>query len=279
MRNYYEKFTNYIVNNYDLKDKNIINKYSHSARVACLMILLAKRLNLPMEDVTLAFKIGLFHDLGRFREVERNKDKERVFNNRTFDHGAYSNKILFNDGLIREFDVRKEDYLVIRKALYYHNKKDLDDNLTEREELFCKMIRDVDKLDILYNRTGGSLLPNNLLDNIVLNDDNKSDKKRLKLKAEPNEVLLNNYFNDETIDIKNIISSGDSDSTIFYLSFIKDLYFDESFEIAINNGYLGRLISFIDVDESKRELFNDLLNKIKERTKRNVREKVQSLKC
>ena len=78
------------------------------------------------------------------------------------------------------------------------------------------------------------------------------------------------------INIKDIKSKGDTDSTIFYLSFIKDLYFDESFDIAINNGYLGRLLSIIDVDDDKKELFSELMEKIKERGKKNVREKVRS---
>lgn len=277
MQNYYKKFTNYIISNYDITDKNVIKKYSHSARVACLMILLAKRLNLSKEDVVLAFKIGLFHDLGRFREIVRNKDKDKAFNNLTFDHGAYSNKVLFNDGLIKEFDVSEDDYLLIRKALYYHNKKDLDDNLDEREELFCKMIRDMDKLDILYIRSGGDNLSSSIMDNmdmVALNYQN--NVKRLKFEVEPNLKLLDNYLKDETIHIKDIISKGNTDSTIFYLSFIKDLYFDESFDIAINNGYLGRLLSIIDVDDDKKELFNELLVKIKERKKKDVREKIRS---
>ena len=98
MQDYYNKFTNYILSNYDLTDKNVIKKYSHSARVSCLMILLAKRLNLSKEDIILAFKIGLFHDLGRFREIVRNKEQQCAFNNLTFDHGAYSNKVLFHKG-------------------------------------------------------------------------------------------------------------------------------------------------------------------------------------
>ena len=89
MDKYLEYFTNYVYKNYDMNDNLINKKYYHSLRVAKLMIILAKKLNLSNEDIELAFKIGLCHDLGRFQEVVRNGQ----FNNQIFDHGAYSNKI------------------------------------------------------------------------------------------------------------------------------------------------------------------------------------------
>ena len=146
-----------------------------------LMIDLALRLNLSDEDVRLAFHIGLFHDLGRFREVVRSNK----FNNLTFDHGAYSNKILFNDDFIHEFNISENDYLTIKKALFFHNKKDLNSNLSSREELFCKMIRDMDKLDIIT-----VMIPKN-----ILSFTKKQNKK-----------VLSNYFMDQTIDLKDVKS-------------------------------------------------------------------------
>ena len=148
------KYSKYVKDNYDLDNPLIKLKYDHSIRVASLMIYLANRLKLNSDDIILAFYIGLFHDLGRYREVVRSN----TFNNLTFDHGAYSNKILFNDGIIKNFDIKEEDYLVIRKALYYHNKKDIGKDLNERELLFTNMIRDVDKLDILDIRSKGKKL-------------------------------------------------------------------------------------------------------------------------
>lgn len=252
MESYLKVFSNYIEDNYDMNDKNIREKYEHTLRVASLMVNLSMKLGLNNNDIILAFKIGLFHDLGRFREIVRNKEKERKFNNLTFDHGAYSVKILYNDGLINYFDVNKEDSLIIKKALYFHNKKDLSDNLSEREELFCKMIRDVDKLDLLYIR---------------------SQKRKLSLKENVTEIVLNNYLNDETIDIKNL--SNDSDRVVFYLSFIKDLSFDESFSVAINNGYLDKLLSIFVVSEEKKGLFDELLYKLYERNRKDTSKKVQ----
>lgn len=245
---YLKVFTDYIHNNYDISNKTINEKYEHSIRVATLMIYLGLKLGMIDEDILLSFKIGLLHDLGRFREVQRNKDLNIKLNNLTFDHGAYSVKILFNDGLINQFDVNEKDYGIFKKALYFHNKKDLlEDKLSDRELLFSKMLRDMDKLDLIFNR---------------------SSKKRLNFNEVPSNKVINNYLENETINLKDLKS--DSDRVILYLSFIKDLYFKESFDMAINNGYLDKLINIINIYDSKEKIFNELLEKI---NKRNEKEK------
>ena len=232
-----QKFSNYVLNNYDINNRLINEKYLHSIRVSMLMIDLALRLNLSDEDVRLAFQIGLFHDLGRFKEVILHNK----FNNLIFDHGAYSNKILFNDGFINEFDIKENDYLTIRKALYFHNKKDLDNRLNEREKLFSKMIRDTDKLDII---------------NVML------PKGILSFTKKHNKIVLSNYFSNEKIDLKNLKSS--SDRVILYLSFLKDLYFEETKEMAIERRDLNKMICGIPVSYDNKELFNHLVSKVYE---------------
>ena len=242
MDKYLEYFTNYVYKNYDMNDNLINKKYYHSLRVAKLMIILATKLNLSNEDIELAFKIGLCHDLGRFQEVVRNGQ----FNNQIFDHGAYSNKILYNDNFIQYMDI--DEHLLFRKAIYLHNKKELDDNLTNREKLFANMIRDTDKIDILGLRNTGSILNFTKL---------------------PTINILSCYMKDLKIDIKDI--HNQSDSILLYLSFIKDLVFDASYDIAINNKYFDGLLEIINVNDSKKELFKCVYEKLYEREKRYVR--------
>ena len=242
MNNYLDYFTNYVQKNYDMSNPLINKKYYHSLRVAKLMILLAKKLNLSEEDTLLAFKIGLCHDLGRFREVVRSGE----FNNQTFDHGAYSNKILYNDEFIKYMDIK--DHLLFRKAIYCHNKIDLTNNLTEREKLFANMVRDMDKIDILGLRAEGR----------VLNFNND---------ATP--AILDNYMNNEKIYLGDIHCQ--TDSAILYLSFIKDLVFDASYDIAVENGYLDSLLSIINISDDKKELFDSIMKKLYERRNGYVR--------
>ena len=234
--NYIEMFRQYIMNNYDITNDKIRLKYFHTLRVVDLMYDLSKELHLNDEETRLAFLIGLFHDLGRFEEIK----VRGIFDNLAFDHAACSNQILYNDHFIDNFQFTDAEHLIIKKAVYYHNKKDLPDNLTDEERLFCNMIRDMDKIDILRIRSKG---------------------KRLNFGLHyPNPTVLDNYYNNDTIDLRDIKSS--SDSVILYLSFIKDLIFDESFTIAINNYVLDDLLNIIDIEPLYQIMFDDLLKQI-----------------
>lgn len=236
MNDYIEYFTNYVMKNYDINDSLIEKKYYHSLRVAKLMMILAKRMNLNEEDILLAFKLGLCHDIGRFHEAKING----VYNNRVYDHGAYSNKVLYNDLFIRYMDI--DNHLLFRKAIYCHNKKDLCKNLDKQESFFANMLRDTDKIDLLDQRTQGT---------------------ELKFFDNPSKAILANYLNNQTIDINNMHNS--SDSIVLYLSFMKDLVFDESFEILLQNDIINRFQNIINVSEEKEILFNEIISKLNER--------------
>ena len=235
MNNYIEYFTNYVYINYDMNNELISKKYYHSLRVAKIMQLLAKKLNVSDDDILLSFKLGLCHDLGRFHEVVRNGQ----FDNRIFDHGAYSNKILYNDNFINYMDIR--EHLLFRKAIYLHNKKDVSDDLTNRELLFANLLRDADKIDILGLRGAGN---------------------KLSFDSIPSEVVYNNYINSKSIDIHDIKSK--SDTVLLYLGFFKCLVNNASFDMAVQGNYLKKVLDIIEVSEDLKELYQDIIDKIDE---------------
>jgi len=230
---YLNFFKNYIKSNYDLNDSLIQNKYEHTLRVAKIIYLIAEKMNLSEEDKNLAYLIALFHDLGRFHEVVRN----RQFNNLKFDHGSYSNKILFNDRLIDSFNFDEETNLLIRKALYFHNKKDITRELNEREDFFAKLIRDADKIDILYMM---------------------ARKRAHRFNEIPSPKVLTNFLNRESINLKD--KKSKSDTVLLYLGFALNLNFKESKEVLNDFGYLYDYIDGIDIDGNLKELFDYLVN-------------------
>lgn len=138
-------------------------KIRHTLRVADNCYNIAKSLDLNEDDIFLAYLIGICHDIGRFEQV-KNFDS---FDDKLcgIDHAAYSNKVLFEDNLIKKFNIDESLYPIIELAVYNHNKKDVPTNLDERELLFCNIIRDADKLDILY-----ALVTDNLEDLFWYND-------------------------------------------------------------------------------------------------------------
>ena len=141
-----EAFRDY-VSNYDMSDDKILVKYYHSLRVMELNRKYAMMMNWSNEDIELATLIGLLHDFGRFEQL-------RIFNSfddtTTIDHADYSVVQLFDNNEIIKFTDKVEDYEIIRFAIKNHNKLVIEDTDNERALMHAKLIRDSDKVDILY---------------------------------------------------------------------------------------------------------------------------------
>lgn len=231
-----ELIEQYVKDNYNLDDKLIKIKLLHTVRVYELMIKLVEMLNLKEHDKVLALYIALFHDIGRFYEAKHNKK----FNNK-YDHANDSVTILFEDGLIKEFDIKEEDYELIKKAIYYHNKLDVPEELTDREKYFCHMIRDVDKIDIYH---------------VLANEYQK------EFNYMPTNEVLNGFYDKELINVNDI--KNPSDSIVLYLSFQDQLYFRESLALLNSKGYLEEFINSIKVSDNN--LVKDTFSHLKEET-------------
>ena len=138
------------VKKYDIKNDKIRLKVEHIERVSQVAKKLATKLELEDEDIKLAELIGLLHDIGRFEQL---KQYNTFIDKNSINHGEFGAHVLFNkkDGIIRNFIEDKQYDEIIKKAILNHNKNALDipDDLTPRELLHTKIIRDSDKIDIL----------------------------------------------------------------------------------------------------------------------------------
>ena len=135
------RFQEYI-SKYDMANDKILNKYYHSIRVMELSIKFSKLLGFNDENVAIASVVALLHDIGRFEQINSGGAIE--------DEAAYTIKLLFEDGLIRNFADNEEWYPIIRYAIENHNKKTIClDGATDIMIEHAKLIRDCDKLDII----------------------------------------------------------------------------------------------------------------------------------
>ena len=201
------------VNNFDLNDIAIKRKYDHTLRVKDNCQKLALSLNLNEEDTKLLILIGYLHDIGRFLQRKR---YHSYIDSKTVDHADLGVNILFKDNLIRKFiDDNKYDN-IIYKAVKYHNKLNLNYDLTSKEKLFCKAIRDADKLDIFH---------------IATYDDNIKDFYALPYieGAKLNTKVKEDFASHRLVDIRNRKTAIDKLANI--LAFIYDLNLEESKKI------------------------------------------------
>ena len=133
-------------------------KKIHTREVAKNCQLIAEKMSLSEYECDMARVIGLLHDFARFGQAVRTHS----FNdNERFDHAKLGARLLFThrlvDDIIPDYDkIPEADRIVMEKAIYHHSDYVLVDDLSERELLFCNIIRDADKLDIFrVVATGG----------------------------------------------------------------------------------------------------------------------------
>lgn len=206
-----DNFKKYI-NDFDMTDSKILGKYTHSFRVMNLSEEIAKSLCLNDKDIYIAKIIGLLHDIGRFEQL-RQYDSYDDF--KTMDHGDYGAKLLFEDNLIEKFNINKNYYHIIKKAIQNHNKYKIEEGLNEKELLHSKIIRDADKLDIL-NRCS------------IFYDLNFK-----KSKDEITSAVNNQFYLEEQIDKLN--KKNINDNYIVMLSFPYDFNYIYSFKYLVDN--------------------------------------------
>ena len=234
--NYFDEY----VKNYDMNIPEISYKYYHSYRVMDNMCLLAKNMSLPEKDIKLAKCIGLLHDIARFEQFKQFKS----FNDFNLDHGTYGEHILRENNVLSNYQIDKEDYEVVYKAIRNHNKFEIEKNLNNRELLFSKMIRDADKLDILY------ALSDNKLKSIVREDDSEISKK-----------ISSDFFNNKLCKKEKKFTTNDN--IVILMGFIYDINFNFTLYLIKNNNYYNKIYSRLkhkDIFKPYIEHINKYLN-------------------
>lgn len=163
---------------YDIKNPRIALKVKHTYKVAAIGERIARAEGLDPDEVDLAWLCCLLHDIGRFEQLRR---WNTFRDGRSVSHAALGVDTLFGtagtaaalarpvapelpdqlpaphpadpqalgSGRIDSFvDDRSNDEL-IRTAIATHSDFRLPDVLNMRTRLFCTILRDADKVDIL----------------------------------------------------------------------------------------------------------------------------------
>ena len=245
------QFTRY-VQGFDQKEEGVRLKYAHSLRVSGLCEQIALSLDLSQDDVDLAWLIGVLHDIGRFEQL---REYHTFVDYRSMDHAKYGAHYLFADGHIRDFlDDMSQDN-VICMAIDQHNVYQLRRDLTPRQQLFCQLIRDADKIDIfrvyvMYMRQKKNIW------NVDWSDfENQPISDVVMAQARQGKLV-------RTQDKKTFM-----DFYVGALCLYFDLVYPRSQQLAREQGYLDRLLDFHSQNadsEGKLEEIRRLIRKSEE---------------
>ena len=237
----FDKYVSY----YNRNDVPIERKVKHSFRVMNHSILIAKSLYLSEQDIKLAGLIGLLHDIGRFSQWQT---YHTFSDSKSLDHGDTGVEILTKDNYINNYLNEKEQINILLNAVKYHNKFIVDDNLDDRTKLFCKIVRDADKIDIMEY-----LLNKELEQGVMCNVDLKDIFECRKL------LSNNNVYNDADAIVRTICFVYDI-NTSYAIKYILDKGIIEK-KIDLLNGHVD---NSVDLELIKNELLDFLKKKCDE---------------
>lgn len=210
--------------NYNMELDGIKKKYEHSFRVMNISTEIAKSLNLNDEQIKLATLIGLLHDIARFEEYTR-FDKFSLKNR--FDHGDYAIKILKENNFIRKFIEENSYDEIIFTAIQNHNKFMIEEGLDDEKILFCKIIRDADKVDIFYE--GSEFFW----------------RSEEEIKTIENSSILDSYF-ESFISQKPIFrveKQSILDELVACMGFVFDINYKYSFSVLKDKDYINKILT------------------------------------
>lgn len=127
IQNYNNIFYNHI-KNYDLSNSNLLRKLIHSYEVARNCFEIASRHGLNVKERNFCYLMGLFHDIGRFKQWEMYQTYDDA---KSVDHGDLSYYVL--EGLKSDdlFGISKEESDILKEAIKFHTKpyKGRDENV------------------------------------------------------------------------------------------------------------------------------------------------------
>lgn len=240
------RFAEY-VKPYDCSDPKIKLKVVHTYKVSAVCEEIAKSLHLPGQDIDLAWMCAMLHDIGRFEQLRR---YNTFVDGQSVDHAKLSCDILFGTnytgayqekGILRSFLPETEWDDILFQAIFNHSLFRIDETLDERTTLFCQMLRDADKVDIfrvnietpledIYNVTSEELYHSQVSEGVM----NSFLEKHATLRA---------------------MRQTPVDYVAALISFVFELVYPRTREMALEQGYLEQLMNFPSENEITRGQF------------------------
>lgn len=212
-------------------------KEEHTGRVTAICVQLAKHLGLSAHDCALAEILGLFHDVGRFRQYS-------IY--RTFHDAASEDHAKLGLSVLAELPfwgrLEKEDADLVRFAIARHNKKEIGAAPSARALAFAKLLRDADKLDI-YRVLAPFLTP-------------AGESKAPKFIQATASQRISPHFIEifragGQADYRELKTYGDR--KLVRLLWVYDIHFSWTLREIVKRGYVDRIVRYLPEQEGVEE--------------------------
>lgn len=212
---------------YNAADPKVKLKIDHTYRVAALCARIAESLHLSAADTDLAWLCGILHDVGRFEQLRR---YNTFIDAQSVSHAALSVSVLFDEGRIRDYLDDSAADTLLRTAVEWHSAFRLPDGLDARTTMFCQILRDADKIDILRVNVE---TPMEEIYNVTT----------AQLRQSPvTPAVLDAFY--EHHCILHSLKKHPADNAVGHASLVFELCYPESLRIVNEQGWLWKLLDF-----------------------------------
>lgn len=244
-----------------IHNPRVIRKLDHIMRVVEISRKLAIDLKLTEEQVQLAELIGLLHDIGRFKQYQifnENTNSIMLDTSEKFNHGEVGVEVLKKDNYIRKYMQEDKYDEIIYTAVYEHNRYELSQGLTKQKELFCKIIKDADKMDLIY-------------EGVDIYWKQKEEIQEIEA-GELSKEMLKDFYQHKLANNRNRVSK--TDQILRFTSFVFDINFLYSFKVLKENNHINQMIDRFcyQLPETKVEM-----SKIKEIANQYIDKKIKMM--
>lgn len=267
VKNVFKKYTD----NYDTSDEKIKLKVDHTYRVATLSERIARSLGLGDDDTNLAWLIGMLHDIGRFEQL---KNYGTFSDAESIDHAHYGVELLFEGGFIEKFvgenaakdlkgtkDLKEiavkseneeketkeiSELDILRTAIWNHSAYRVEEGLTDRVKMFCNIIRDADKIDILKVNYDVTLE--------VIYDVTTEELKNSGVTDEVMKAFMEHHA------VLRSLKKTPIDNLVGHAALVFELVYNESFKIVKEQGYIEKMLSYVSDNQDTVKKFEIMRN-------------------
>lgn len=233
------------VDNYNSEDEKVRLKIEHTYRVSELCESIAQSLRLDTEECSLAWLLGMLHDIGRFEQL---KNYGTFIDAQSIDHALYGAEILFEQGGIRDYLEDAEEDRMLRTAVVFHSAYRLPEGLDKRTKMFCQILRDADKIDILKVNV-----------DFPLEEIYNVSTEELR-SAEVSETVMEAFA--EGHAVLRSLKKTSADHVVGHLSLVYELVYPKSLMIVREQGYVQKLMNFQSENLKTQRQFDQIREKM-----------------
>ena len=240
-KNWFFEYTNHYLIADPINREAYELKTAHSFRVRDNCSAIGISLNLDEEEIAIAETIGLLHDIGRFEQFYR---YHTFLDAKSENHAELGAAVLRDANILSRLEEDVQE--LILKGVSYHNRLKLPEGESRRVSLFCKLIRDADKVDIL-----GVL-------SAYYESNKRSDFIELNLPDDPlySEEILDDLFKKGLVNMNKMRTLNDF--KLLQLGWIYDLNFSLAAKMIKEKHYLEKIRATLPESDQIDELLNRL---------------------